>query len=152
MIDVELRPAGARRFLVAMRAVLVGGLAVALAACAGGAGKNDDDVSEILEQRAMARWQMIIEGKGNEAYAYLTPGYRSTHSEREYARSVILGAIKWNKATWQDAECSAPDACKAKVMVDYSVRMPGAGDVPSFRLMQESWLLIDGEWYFLPES
>lgn len=139
-----------------LRGLLFTGLCAGLAACAGGGGsatRPDDAASgapAALERRAVERWQLLIEGKPEEAYEYLTPGYRSTMGRQEYTRSALMGAIKWNSVAWRDAECSSADACKVRLQVGYSVRMSGAGDVPSINMQEESWLLTGGQWYFLP--
>lgn len=134
------------------RGVLFSALCIGLAACAGGSGstKTDSGAPAALERRAVERWQLLIDGKPDEAYDYLTPGYRSTISRQEYARNALLGAIRWRSVNWRDAECRSADACEVSLQVEYTVRMSGAGDVPSVNLQKEDWLLVKGKWYLLP--
>lgn len=153
----QAQPAAMDRVWTMGRTTCVIGLCAGLAACAG-AGSTArpsgaaEGVPSALEQRAVERWELLIDGKPERAYDYLTPGYRSTVGRQEYARNALMGAIRWRAVNWRDAECASADACKARLQVEYTVRMSGAGDVPSINLQEESWLLIDGKWYFLPNA
>jgi len=154
MIDCR-RAAQPRRLPHAVLAICMG---LSLAACTAGppaktpgAGSSTDRKLADLERRAVDRWQLLIDGKPDQAYEYLTPGFRTTVSQQEYARNAHIGTLKWQSASWRDAECSSADACEARVLIGYSVRMAGAGDVASVNLQKESWLKVDGEWYFLPK-
>lgn len=104
-----------------------------------------------LQERAEARWQLLIEGKMVEAYAYLTPGYRATRSVDDYVVGARAGALNWESVEWREADCQSEDSCLAQMLLNYSVRMPGAGRAPGFRVLAERWLHLDGEWYHLPE-
>jgi hypothetical protein len=137
---------------------------IALAACATanrsqksgadaiGADPDSPSTPDALERRAVERWQFLIDGQPDKAYEYLSPGFRTTVSQREYARNAFTNTIKWNSVTWRAAECATADACEVQVLIGYSVRMAGAGDVASINLQKENWVKVDGEWYFLPNQ
>src|SRR5215470_5260667 len=97
-------------------------LAAALAACA--PVKKDDGAA--VEQRALARWNLLIAHQADKAYDYLTPGYRLTVSREKYAAQMNDTALRWKAAHAGGHSCEA-DTCTVTVMVDVQVPMPGIG-------------------------
>ncbi|MBX3725763.1 MAG: hypothetical protein KF823_07580 [Xanthomonadales bacterium] len=123
-----------------------------LAGCASNpAGRAPADPLVALEQRATARWQHLIADQFAEAYAFFSPGYRSTRSLEGYASGARSAALRWDGIEWQEARCANEDSCTAILLLTYSVRMPGAGDVPGVRQVEEQWVRLDGTWYHVPE-
>ena len=113
---------------------------------------TEGGVPESLQQRAQERWQLLVAGEPDKAYEFLSPGYRSTVTKQDYGRKAHQSRIKWTAARWRDGHCAQDDACSVRMEVQYAVSMPSAGDVPSQTLLTESWLKVDGQWYFLPEG
>lgn len=105
-----------------------------------------------LEQRAVERWELMIGGDYNAAYQYATPGYRQAYSAQDFLEKVYRAPIKWQSAEFMDMDCPQEGLCDVTMRVHYSINMPGAGSVGSMTTVEESWLLIDGVWYFLPSS
>lgn len=123
-----------------------------LAGCAGGpSSRTAADPLADLEQRATARWQHLIADRFAEAYAFFSPGYRSTRSLEGYSAGVRSAALRWESIEWQEARCASEDSCTAILLLTYAVRMPGAGDVPGVRQLEEQWVRLDGTWYHVPE-
>lgn len=60
--------------------------------------------------------------------------------------------VRWQTATFKQKECDA-DRCKVLVDVTYTVSMPGAVTTPvtSTSTQSETWILVNGDWYFLPK-
>ncbi len=124
-----------------------------VSACTGGAGVKTSDPMAALEQRAIERWQKVIDHDYPGAYAYLTEGYRKSRSEREYAQFLAARtAFKWKSAAWQKVECASADSCVATVEVSYEIMLPGAGPAFSVFSSNERWLKQRGQWYYLPEQ
>lgn len=126
-------------------------LAVLLAGC-GAMAKKETDPAVTLENRAVERWQLLIDGKPDQAYDYLTPGYRATRSRESYAQAFRPATLRWRSIEWRRAECTEPDSCQARLLLTYTVTMQGAGEAFSVREVMENWLRVDGQWYYLPES
>jgi hypothetical protein len=144
-------PAAAARGL---RWLLPALAALLLSACAGTGGSRDAaggaGTMADLEQRALQRWQWLIERKPEQAYAYLTPGYRSTRTLAEYQGAPQNPAVRWTGISWHQAECEQPDSCQVALMLDYQMAAPGAGNIPGIQQLTERWLRIDGTWFHLP--
>lgn len=150
-----------RRMPDGSRWVLLAAMCIVAGACAGPGGTRGERAAPVdstdassmatLEQRALARWQALIERRIESAYEYLTPGYRATRSVTEYAASVG-SAVRWTKIAWHQAECAQPDSCLVQLLLDYSIHAPGVGEIPSISTQEERWLFVDGQWYFLPQQ
>ncbi len=129
-------------------------LALALAACAAGGGTRASAKPEdIVQQRAVARWQLLIDGKFAEAYAYLSPGFRSTKSREAYAGGMGGRPVRWLAVKPYDAQCEA-SRCTVTVTVDYEAVVPGAlgTKVGAPAQIAETWILSDRNWYFVPDE
>ena len=109
-----------------------------------------------VRQRADQRWQMMIDGKYEEAYRYLAPGFQAVQSFRSYTSSFANTAWTGGKAV--RVECNDErDKCTATVRVDAKVFMPGlkltegqGGNVTSY--IQENWIRQNGNWWLFPQS
>lgn len=125
-------------------------LAAVLAGCASApATRAPTDPMAALEQRAGQRWQHLIAGEFAQAYAFLSPGQRSTESEQQYVARMSGQPFKWLHADWRGADCAGEDACTVRMGISYAVPMPSAGDVSSITQFNESWIRLDGEWLFV---
>ena len=137
----------------AISLALVAGLLVACAGAPKAVRSTASDGSlAALEERALARWQALIEQRPGDAYEYLTPGFRATHTRDEYSRDVFRGPIRWRSAAWQSADCQeGAQSCLVTMLLTYTVRMSGAGEVSNVHSLDERWLFVDGHWYHLPQ-
>ena len=133
-------------FDIAKRAGLVGLVCslLVLAAC---------KKSESIEERATARWDVLLSGDTTSAYEYLSPGYRSSVSLQQYQRSLLTMKVAWTGANFNESECTE-DLCKVKISIDYSVRgaLPGVKEFKGVQKIEESWVRVDGVWYLVPEK
>lgn len=121
-------------------------LLAALAGCADKA--NPDNV----DRRSVERWNYLISKQAEKAYDYLTPGVRSTRSREDYAAAMNTRPVQWKEAKFKDKQCDA-ERCKVHVDVTYSVMVPGGGKASeSTNTQTETWLLVKGEWFFLPSN
>jgi hypothetical protein len=96
---------------------------------------------------------LLIDGKYAEAYAYLSPGFRSTKSQDDYARSLGGRPVKWLAVRPYEARCE-PTRCTVTVTVDYETVIPGSlgTKVGAPAQIAETWVLSDRHWYFVPDE
>jgi hypothetical protein len=125
--------------------------AIALAALAA-AGCADHSKSENVDRRAVERWNHLIAHQAEKAYDYLTPGFRATQTREAYASAMNGRPLQWKSAKFNHKECEE-DRCTAYVDVAYTLKMPGGavGSIESTSTQSETWIRVDGEWYFLPK-
>lgn len=127
-------------------ACLAGALfALALAGCTDKA--NDNNV----DRRSVERWNFLIAHQAEKAYDYLTPGYRQTKKRDEYASAMNNRPLQWKSVTFNRKECD-DDRCTVYIDVAYTLKMPGGGSaIDTTSTQSETWIRVDGEWYFLPK-
>ncbi len=101
---------------------------------------------DAVRQRALERWNLLMEGRVESAYAYLSPGYRQAHSLARYSRT-IQGVGLWKGAEVREVECEEK-RCEVKVILDLAIG--GAEPVPA--PVKESWIQLDdgGDWWHVP--
>ena len=141
----------ARFFAFAAAATLVG--CAAGPAKPGNSGKPaKEESADVIQQKSVERWNFLIAHQADKAYDYLSPGYRATKPREVYANEMNGRGLRWTKVTYGDQQCET-DTCKVNLTVDYKLKMPGAsGTVSSFGPLQETWIKVDGGWYYLPDA
>lgn len=114
-------------------------------------GAPGSDPSNSVEARAMARWDALLGGDLQAAYGYLTPGYRSSVDSLSYQRSILLKKVRWTGAEFVEAVCEEA-TCNVRISLDFTVSgaVPGVKSFEDSQVVDESWLLVDGTWYFVP--
>jgi len=121
------------------------GLAFVLLACS----EPPRSPAEIVAERAQARWDAVIDRDPESSYEYQTPGYREKASVMDHAIRFSRRQITWAAADVLGAEC-IEDRCNVEVMVTY--RADGAPGVLSglegSRAIEETWILIENEWWY----
>ncbi|HVF35688.1 MAG TPA: hypothetical protein VND91_10240 [Candidatus Saccharimonadia bacterium] len=140
-----------KRFLVLRLAVAA--LALMLGACASTGGSKPSSAKAAPEVRAIERWNLLIAGKADEAWEYLSPGARSTKSREAYQGEMTQRPVRWEKAEpFEKPECASTDACTVKILVTYSmdVPLPNVGRINSPAVLEEKWIALDGVWYHVP--
>ena len=127
------------------------GLVVALSVgCAGvgsstnassGQSSNLSGAEKAVMLRAQQRWDALMQGELNQAYAFISPAGRAKLQAQDYRTRVNTGHFR--KAVVQEASCQS-DSCDVKVLLDYVV-----GDLPLKQTLSEIWILDEGNWWFV---
>jgi len=109
---------------------------------------------QTLEEKAVARWQHLIKGEFDQAYAYLTPGYRQTESMESYSLRMGNSQVEWQEVTYDKKECEEESFCHVHVKIKYLYVMPVAGgqEMVQSTSIKENWIKKDDGWYFLPKK
>ena len=97
------------------------------------------------------RWALLIAKRGQDAFDYLTPGYKQTHDRVKYGTEMGDRPVRWYRAAFDHSECASEDSCEVAVLVDFKVRISaGMGVTESFAYIKEQWIRIEGVWYHVP--
>lgn len=115
-----------------------------LSGCAGLQSASVDASTQVRE-RAEQRWQHLLAGRLDEAYAYLSPGSRERVAAPYYKGSLKPGM--WRGAKVVGAEC-AEDVCKVQVELNYEYMRPSV-KYESERILDETWVREGGQWWYL---
>lgn len=127
---------------------VLGGTFLLLSACA-----TKMPTEKVIEARALARWSALFDDDITGAYEYLSPGYRSSVSLAQYQSSLLRMRVKWTGAKYIESDC-AEITCKVKISLKYTVfnAIPGVKSFDGTQTIEESWLLVNGKWYLVPEK
>jgi len=110
---------------------------------------------EIVAERAQARWDALIARDYREAWKFLTPGYRETLEDFDYAAEMARRPIQWTSAEVFRVECDEDlPRCSVQTRIEYTVpaAMPGVGSLSSRSGSVEIWLQIEGQWWYHQDS
>jgi hypothetical protein len=110
-------------------------------------------LAKSVEDRSVDRWNLIIAGKPEQAYDYLSPGYRSGRTRTEYADLMRNKPVKWTKAEFVEKDCEE-DICTLGVLISFKFKMQvsGVGEMQSQQTVTEKWIRSGADWFFLPDS
>lgn len=127
------------------------GLVVALSAGCAGVGSSTEalpgrtpklsSAEKTVTLRAQQRWDALMEGELNKAYAFISPSGRAKLQAQDYRARVNTGHFR--KAVVQEASCQI-DSCDVKVSLDYIV-----GGMALKQTLSEIWILDEGNWWFV---
>jgi hypothetical protein len=104
-----------------------------------------------LSERVLERWALILAKRGQEAFDYLSPAYRSGKDPETYAKELATRPLRWKVLGIQSSNCAKENACEITVWSESEITMAaGTGATGVFGGHIEEWLKIDGTWYYLP--
>ncbi len=147
------------RTSIALRRVAIVLALAVLAACAtpgqrpGGAGAAGMTPAEAVEQRALKRWELLIDKQFEQAYELLSPGYREVRSKEDYVKIMRGRPLQWTRVHFRKADCEA-EACSVDLEVHAEFEMPvlRVGTVETLTVLTENWILDGGTWYLVPAA
>jgi len=127
-------------------------LALAFMLLGGLAGCADKASPDNIDRRAVERWNYLVAHQAEKAYDYLTPGYRQTQTREAYAAAMNNRPVRWDAAKFKQKTCES-QRCKVDVDVTFSMMVPGSHKwTPATSTQSETWILSNGEWFYLPNS
>jgi hypothetical protein len=118
---------------------------MALGGCAAifGISKDSDPAAKqkVVAERAEARWQSLIKGDLDAAYAYLSEGSKATTPLAVYKAKTRPGM--WRQAKVEKVECEA-EVCKVEMQITFDHKLMKGIQTP----LNESWIIEKGSaWY-----
>lgn len=109
-----------------------------------------EQVERQLAARVQARWDAVIAGDYEKAYAFETPAYRSVFSMQQY-RGRFGDAVTWKGARVLSSKYDKSHMASVSVAVEYEAVVSLAGNIRSVRVMSEKWLYSDGAWWYISQ-
>jgi len=119
--------------------VTVTAVALGLAGCAG---IPERTAEEAVRARAQERWDALVKGDIEKAYAFLSPGSRAVIDLRSYSETIRRGF--WKSARVQQVECGSAEACDATSEIEYEYRGSRI-KTP----LKESWVRQEKDWWYV---
>ncbi len=118
-----------------------------LAACA-----SQPRQGNSVEERAQQRWDALLTRDYDTAYSLYSPGYRSSSSRVDFEIEIRTRRLAYTGANVLESECSG-DSCTVSTQVHYRIGqpVPGLPQWDSERRVEERWVRMDGQWWYVPE-
>ena len=102
------------------------------------------DTTKIASERALERWRALIDSDLDKAYGYLSPANRETLQVETYKISLNPGL--WRDIRVESTNCMVT-VCEITLFLKYDLR-----EIKGLELKKkESWILEDGDWWFVPK-
>lgn len=122
---------------------------VLLSACA----TPPQSTGNFVAERAQDRWDALLAGELEAAYAFYSPGYRSTTSLIDFAFGIRARRVHWTSAQYTEHRCSE-SSCTVTFDVGFRVNqpVPGLDKWDGSQIMEEKWVRTDGQWWYLPKK
>lgn len=122
---------------------------LSVSACALIHPKTDEQiVGDMAQQRQVA----LLEKDFVKAYQYMSPGYRQLNSVEQFT-SNYAGVYSWVSSDILSTACEE-DVCTVNVEVSIDIglmqntRTPAPKKVLIPRVNHETWLKLEGKWWF----
>lgn len=103
-----------------------------------------------LEQRINAKWDALIRRDFAAAYSLTSPAYRSLSSLDDFKRKFAVGRVVWRRIEVVDVDFKGDDAAVVGINVHfvyYQAQPEKTVEMTTY--VQESWVQVDGQWWFL---
>ena len=119
--------------------VLMGVVVVVLGGCAL---MEQRPAEQQVQERAQARWDLMLKGDLTGAYEYMSPGTRAVMTRDQFTNSVRTGF--WKAVKVEKVVCETPESCEAHLTVDYEFR-----GSPIRTPAKETWVKDGSTWWYL---
>lgn len=103
------------------------------------------------EERAIAKWILLINKNFAEAWEFQTPGARSAMDKQTYVETMNGRPVNWLGVRLVEKLCETEDSCQVNLEIPFQVGLgKGVGMVNAPSFTSERWLRLDGVWYYAP--
>jgi hypothetical protein len=107
---------------------------------------------EAVKVRATAQQQARLENNFELAYKFTSPGYREAHPYKFFLGR--MGTVVRRRGFEVKSVSCEGEVCSVIVDLQYSYAGLAAGakkDTVMQRELTEKWILVDGEWWLVPD-
>jgi hypothetical protein len=110
-----------------------------------GAAATPEAKREAVTKRANARWDALIKGDFDAAYALLSPASRQAVTLEQFKQRS--GRIAYRLAKVDSVDCSS-EFCKVKMLITYDHRLMKGVQTP----LEETWVFDQGQPWLVYRS
>jgi hypothetical protein len=104
---------------------------------------------EAVKLRSQERWNALIKREWSAAYQFHTPAYRELVSLDRYS-SQFTAPVRWEGASPVSSVCEEK-RCTVRVEVSFQLTLPQHRGSRSKSFLEETWVLEDGQWYYVEQ-
>jgi hypothetical protein len=104
-----------------------------------------------VQDRAVKRWELLIAHHAEDAYDYLSPGFRAIKNRHDYADEMNHRPVAWKAVHFMDQHCEE-ETCTVRLEMEFMVPMRGAPKASGVNVLEEKWIRVSKDWFFLPDQ
>lgn len=124
------------------RWLLAAGIGLVVGGCAVAERAPEEDAAKVVSERARQRWDLIMKGRVDDAYAFLSPASRSTVSLEAFRKRS--SGRWWRKLDIDKVDCRQ-DTCQVRMTAEYDLyEIKGLK-----RSIDEIWIRDAGTWWYV---
>lgn len=102
-----------------------------------------------LEQRVAAWWDALIRQDLSAAYSFTSPGYRKSYSLTAF-KGKFDKKSDWRRIEVVDVDFKGDNAATVGINMHFVYHDPqNERDLDMQTYVQEPWVLVDGQWWYL---
>jgi hypothetical protein len=125
------------------RWVLVSGGSLIFYACADMGRATVDQATQEVSERAQKRWELVMKGQMEGAYAYLSPASRETITLDAFRKRTAAGRW-WRKIQLGKVDCRV-DTCQVTMILEYDLF-----EIKGLKAsVEETWINDGGAWWLV---
>jgi hypothetical protein len=103
----------------------------------------------VLEQRVTAKWDALIRKDFATAYSFASPSYRKLYSLDAF-KSSFGNKVGWQRIEVVNVDFKGGDAATVGINLHFVYHPPQAENPLNMKTyVQESWVRVDGQWWYL---
>lgn len=107
---------------------------------------------EALKQRVMAKWDALIRKDFAAAYSFTSPGYRELFSLSAF-KGRFGNKVSWQRIEVVNVDWKSDDAATVSIKIHFAYYPPQAERALDMTThVKESWVRVDGQWWYLVEK
>lgn len=113
--------------------------------------KPAETSEEAVTRRANERWKYLVDTDYAKAYEYFSPGGRATLSLKSFRKSMSNRVLEWTGGKVNSAACEET-ICRVKIDLTYLYQgyVEAMQGQESTSVIDENWVLSEGEWWYVP--
>jgi hypothetical protein len=134
------------KFLSTMQRGMVFAAAVCALTFISGCAAVDANPQKLVHQLASQRWNHLVAGQYDKAYALTVPSYRKLKSLDYFSGNLRALPVKWLSAEVIRVECES-QTCKVRVKIVSHLNLPTRARAPLESGLDETWVFEDGQWW-----
>lgn len=106
---------------------------------------TDEAKLERLKERALNRWNALIEQEWTTAYSYQTPSYRKNYTRKEFINS-FGSAVEWRAVEVKSAKLINDKLAEVILVLNIGIEAGSASMVVPTNIT-EKWIYQENNWW-----
>ncbi len=105
-----------------------------------------------LEERITGKWNALIKRDFATAYSFTSPEFRKLYTLNAF-KGKFGSKVDWQRIEVVDVDFKGDDAATVGITIHFKYSPPQAQEALDMKTyVKESWVRVDGKWWYLVED